>query len=243
MPWGYLGSDLWSLVCFGLVPKFHIDAALTLHYKVGMDADSAAERLQVIRTLMERSAIYRRALAPIMIFLGIFGLIASVAGPVFEIDSAVSFGLYWMGVSAIGLIGSYLLARRQAIKDKEPFWSPPTRRVTQALLPSLFVGAVLGVIFTFAMGKETSFSWALPVTWILLYGCALHAAGFFTPRGIRMLGWLFILGGCSLTLSSLSVGARLAYTQSHLIMGIFFGGLQLAYGIYLHFTDPPNGRA
>ena len=111
--------------------------------------------------------------------------------------------------------------------------------MTQALLPSLLVGAVIGVILTFTLGTQSGFTWALPVTWILLYGCALHAAGFFTPRGIRLLGWLFILGGCSLTLSSISVGARLAYTQSHLIMGLFFGGLQLAYGIYLHFTDSP----
>ena len=208
-----------------------------------MDADSANERLQVIRTLMERSAIYRRALSPIMLFLGVLGIIASIAGAMARIESAVPFGLYWMAVSAVGLIGAFILARRQAIKDREEFWSPATRRVTQALLPSLFVGAVIGIIFTFALGKEISFAWALPVTWILLYGCALHAAGFFTPRGIRLLGWLFILGGCSLTMSSLAVNVRLQYVQSHLIMGIFFGGLQLAYGIYLHFTDTPGEHA
>lgn len=208
-----------------------------------MDADSAVERLQVIRTLMERSAIYRRALAPIMTFLGILGIVASVAGAMLQVETAIRFGLYWMMVSAVGVTGAYLLARRQAIRDKEPFWSPPTKRVTQAVLPSLFVGAVIGAIFTFAMGTQTSFTWALPVTWILLYGCALHAAGFFTPRGIRLLGWLFIMGGCSLSLSSLSVNARLAYTQSHLIMGLFFGGLQLAYGVYLHFTDSPKATS
>src|SRR4051812_44932068 len=186
-----------------------------------MDADSAAERLQVIRTLMERSAIYRRALGPIMTFLGVLGIIASIVGEVAQIEGAYRFGLYWMGVSVVGLLGAYFFARRQSLKDREPFWSPPTKRVTQALLPSLFVGAVLGVIFTFALGKQTSFSWALPVSWILLYGCALHAAGFFTPRGIRLLGWLFILGGCSLTLSSISVDARLPFITSHLIMGLF----------------------
>jgi hypothetical protein len=208
-----------------------------------MNADSANETLQVIRTLMERSAIYRRALSPIMLFLGVLGLVASVAGAMARIESAVPFGLYWMAISAIGLTGALLLARRQAIKDREAFWSPATKRVAQAALPSLFVGAVIGLIFTFALGNQVSFSWALPVTWILLYGCALHAAGFFTPRGIRLLGWLFILGGCSLTMSSLAVNVRLQYVQSHLIMGVFFGGLQLAYGIYLHFTDPPNSRA
>ena len=192
---------------------------------------------------MERSAIYRRALSPIMIFLGILGLVGSVIGAGLQIQSAIPFGLYWMALSFLGVIGAFLLARRQAIKDREQFWSPATKRVAQAVLPSLFVGAVVGFIFTFALGNQLSFSWALPVTWILLYGCALHAAGFFTPRGIRLLGWLFILGGCSLTLSSLAVNVRLAYTQSHLIMGIFFGGLQLAYGIYVHFTDSPSERA
>jgi hypothetical protein len=37
----------------------------------------------------------------------------------------------------------------------------------------------------------------LPLIWIVLYGCALHAAGFFTPRGLRVFGWAFVLGGCS----------------------------------------------
>src|SRR4249919_3501762 len=107
-----------------------------------MDAETANERLQVIRTLMERSAIYRRALAPIMTYLGFLGVVASVIGAFVAVDSALRFGLYWMAVSVLGLLGAYILARRQALKDREPFWSPPTKRVTQALLPSLFVGAV-----------------------------------------------------------------------------------------------------
>ena len=205
-----------------------------------MDSDSAAERLQVIRTLMERSAIYRRALAPMMTYLGILGLLASVAGALLKIETSLQFALYWMAVSLVGLLGAFVLARRQALKDKEPFWSGPTKRVTQALAPSLFVGAVLGIIFTFALGSAVSFSWALPVSWILLYGCAIHAAGFFMPRGIKMLGWLFILGGCSLTLSSMSVGAQLPIISSHIIMGVFFGGLQLAYGVYLHLSEKPQ---
>lgn len=207
-----------------------------------MDADSAAERLQVIRTLMERSAIYRRALAPIMLYIGSLGVIASIAGAVAGVDRALNFFIYWCIVSGISLVGAYFLARRQALKDHEEFWSPPTRRVTQALVPSLFTGAVIGAIFTFALGREASFSWALPVTWILLYGCAIHAAGFFMPRGFKLLGWLFILGGSSLSLSSLAVGVKLPYVTSHLIMGLFFGGLHLAYGIYLFAThnDRPS---
>lgn len=208
-----------------------------------MDPDSAAERLQVIRTLMERSAIYRRALAPIMIYIGVLGLAASLVGALARIDHAFPFSLYWGAVSLLALLGAYFFARRQALRDKEEFWSPPTRRVTQALLPSLFVGAVLGAIFTFALGAQASFSWALPVTWILIYGCAMHAAGFFMPRGFKLFGWLFIMGGTSLCLSSLAVKVQLPYVSSHLIMGVFFGGLHLAYGIYLVATGEPDKQA
>jgi hypothetical protein len=202
-----------------------------------MDVDAANERLQVIRTLMERSAIYRRALSPIMIYLGILGAVSCVIGALAQIDSALGFGVFWMSVGLLGILGSFLLARRQAFKDHEPFWSSPTKRVTQAVLPPLFVGAVVGWILILTFGGQSGISWALPVSWILLYGCALHAAGFFTPRGIRLLGWLFILGGCSLALSSISVQVQLPFITSHMLMGIFFGGLQLAYGIYVHFTD------
>ena len=45
-----------------------------------MEPNWAAEHLQVIRTLMERSAIYRRALTPIMLLLGSFGVLASIIG-------------------------------------------------------------------------------------------------------------------------------------------------------------------
>jgi len=30
----------------------------------------------------------------------------------------------------------------------------------------------------------------LPPAWAMAYGCAVHAAGFFTARGVRLFGWL-----------------------------------------------------
>ena len=112
-----------------------------------MEPNQAVENLQVIRTLMERSAIYRRALAPIMLFTGAIGVLAAAAGLRFKMQEPRQFAELWLGAAAVAVAGAFLLARRQAIKDQEPFWSPPTRRVGQALLPpllcGLFVGAVL----------------------------------------------------------------------------------------------------
>lgn len=205
-----------------------------------MDSDWAQDHLQVIRTLMERSAVYRRALGPMMIYLGILGIVACVLGSIFNISTPRSFGFYWMAVSLAGLAGAYFLTRRQAMKDREEFWSPPTRRVTQAVLPPVLSGAVVGLMLTLTEPQEQIYSWAMPVTWMLFYGCAIHAAGFFMPRGIKMLGWLFIMGACSILLSSLGVSSRLPMQAGHVIMGVFFGGLQLFYGIYLFATEKPN---
>jgi len=60
-----------------------------------MEANWAAEHLQTIRTLMERSALYRRALAPIMIFNGAVGTIAALLGVGIKIESPLSFILFW----------------------------------------------------------------------------------------------------------------------------------------------------
>jgi hypothetical protein len=72
---------------------------------------------------------------------------------------------------------------------------------------------------------------------MLLYGCALNAAGFFMVRGIKLLGWLFVLGGCALIAAHCAAGGPLALIYCHGAMGASFGGLHLAYGIYLYFTE------
>ena len=105
-----------------------------------MESNWAVEHLQVIRTLMERSALYRRALAPIMAYNGAVGVIAAGVGWALHIGAPRAFILFWAVVCAVAMAGSFLLVRRQALKESEPFWSPPTRRVTQAFLPPLVAG-------------------------------------------------------------------------------------------------------
>src|SRR5450432_272717 len=89
-----------------------------------MKPDWAEENLQTIRTLMERSAIYRRALAPIMIFAGLVGLATMGLGLFIHMDSTLEFSGLWLGAAVVVVAGALFLARRQALKDREPFWSP-----------------------------------------------------------------------------------------------------------------------
>jgi hypothetical protein len=76
--------------------------------------------------------------------------------------------------------------------------------------------------------------------WILFYGCAFHAAGFFMPRGIRYFGWLFIASGCAIFYVFLNYSSQIEGISAHWLMGFFFGVLHLAYGAYLYLTEKKN---
>ena len=200
-----------------------------------MEPKWAEENLQTIRTLMERSAVYRLALAPVMLYAGALGAAAATAGLVFHLNSMHAFCALWTGTAALAASGALLIVRRQALKDHENFWTPPTRRVVQALSPALTAGAVVSLFFV-AGPDDGSFTAWLAFFWVLFYGCAIHAAGFFMPRGIKWFGWLIIAGDSGLFGTLLFLHPSLE-VNAHWLMGIFFGALHLAYGAYLYVTE------
>src|ERR1700691_2429541 len=153
-----------------------------------MQSDWASENLQTIRTLMERSAVYRRALAPVMGALGLSGIAAAVLGCYVRFETPRTFAVFWVAASAVCLAEAFLLVRRQALKEAETFGSPPTRRVARALSPSFFGGFAAGLPYIILEPGRLPEPWLLVPVWMILYGCALHAAGFFMPRGFRWFG-------------------------------------------------------
>ncbi len=203
-----------------------------------METDSAAEHLQTIRTLMERSAVYRRALAPIMLFVGALGVIGSIVGTFLEPHSVRSFATMWLVTAGVTVGGAFLIARRQAFKEREPFWSPPTRRIAQAMAPPLTVGFLFGLLF--ALENAGDLFGPLVFVWALLYGCAVHSAGFFISRGMRLFGWVFIILAGAFLFFHEHKGWSINYNQ---MMGFFFGGLHLACGIYLYLTEKGKNAA
>jgi hypothetical protein len=206
-----------------------------------MESNWASEHLQVIRTLMERSAIYRRALAPIMTVAGVIGIAAAIVPCFVQLRSLRAFSLFWIGVGVIAAAAALLLVRRQALKEAEPFWSLPTRRVTYAVAPAFLIGLASGLLAVF--NEPLISPTILAIVWIAAYGCAVHAAGFFMPRGMKLLGWLFVLSAALLA-GSYGYCAWLQSSEAaHYIMGAFFGLLHLAYGIYLYFTEKAKQAA
>ena len=149
---------------------------------------------------MERSALYRRALALIMLFAGLLGLAAAATGLLCHLDSIRAFGVLWLGTAVVAVIGAFIIARRQALKDGEKFWSPPTRRIAQALLPPLTAGTCVSLVTIGVLGNnlEGGFNLIMTLVWMFFYGCAIHSAGFFMPRGMKLFGWIFIGFACGL---------------------------------------------
>jgi hypothetical protein len=205
-----------------------------------MEHQAATEHLQVIRTLMERSALYRRTLAPIMLLVGSVGTLAAAGGLIFGIEAWRAFCAWWLAAALLALSGAFLIARRQALQDGEPFWSPPTVRISQAILPPLAAGLILSLASLSAGSEEVR--WLFVVPNALFYGCAVHAAGSFMPRGMKLFGWLIIAftGVVLLVLPWIPSTPRLL---DHLFMGGLFGVLHLAYGVYLHVTDRQKSTA
>jgi hypothetical protein len=80
----------------------------------------------------------------------------------------------------------------------------------------------------------------LAAIWMILYGGALHSAGFFMQRGLRLLGWIFvIIGIIFLFISEFGETSWLVDSQAHWVMGWAFGVNNLAYGLYLKLTAEP----
>jgi hypothetical protein len=215
---------------------FALDGGYFVIQSQPVQSNWASEHLQVIRTLMERAAIYRRALAPVMMVTGAIGSAAAVIALLAGVGAGRDFTVYWMAVGLAALAVAFLYTRRQALKDAEPFWSPPTRRVAQAMSPPLFVGMTVG-LWGASRGDADVGVLVLPV-WLMLYGCAVHAAGFFMPRGMKLFGWVILAGGPVFLVVYGILGAGLPRPIAvHGTMGAVFGALHLAYGIYLHFTE------
>ena len=90
-----------------------------------MNPNWAEENLQTIRTLMERSAIYRRALAPIMLLAGAIGVVTAAIGVLWPLDTFPTFFMLWFGAAVLAILGALLIARRQAIKTRRLFGRRP----------------------------------------------------------------------------------------------------------------------
>ncbi|MGB0579598.1 MAG: hypothetical protein ACPGVU_07850 [Limisphaerales bacterium] len=206
--------------------------------------DWAEENLQVIRTLMERASVYRRKMAPMMFLAASVGTAGGFVAQQIGIQSMRSFSFYWSLIAAVILLVSGYIVRGQAIGSGEQFWTAPTKRIFLAFLPVFVVGGALGL--TYIVGPDAPLQKGghlLVVAWCFLYGLGLHSAGFFVAKGIRRLGWFFIIAGLAMGFLTLQPNQSFLRMNPSFIMGAVFGGLHLLSGIYLFYTEQGDAGA
>lgn len=220
-----------------------------------METNQAEENLKVIRTIMERAALYRRRLGPIMLVPGVVGTALGVGGYFAGMVEPFTFVCSWLGAAVFTALICFLISRAQARGEGETVFSPSARRVMAAMVPALVTGAIFSFLqLPLLSGFDTQtenigmmIAVLLFPMWMAFFGLSLQAAGQFSSRGVRILGWLFILsssvalyvimlrgfGGFTLNKAPV-VGDAL---NLHLLMAITFGGYHLIAAAYLFVTE------
>jgi len=102
--------------------------------------------------------------------------------------------------------------------------------------PPLAAGLIVSLVAASGSGID-EMRWLFVFPNALFYGCAIHAAGFFMPRGMKLFGWLIIAATGLALLFIVLVEPRASSRLDHAFMGALFGLLHVAYGIYLYITE------
>ena len=150
--------------------------------------------------------------------MGAVGLLATllVALPAF----APYLFEVWLAAGVVAFVCGSALMVHQALRRGATLYRGPARRFLLCLAPPLLAGAVLTWTL-WRYGVERM----VPGTWLLLYGCAVAAAGTMTIRPVSIMGGLFVLLGV--------VTLQLPLSVANVMLGAGFGGLHLTFGILI----------
>ncbi len=189
-----------------------------------MDPRQAAQNLELIRTLMERTVQYQLLTARAGLAAGCMACVGALTFTVLDKSEAWQFGLVWGVVFACSLLATYIGTALRSRERGERMWSRQARAVLLALAPSLFAALVLTAFF-FARGEHL---W-LPGMWMLCYGQGALATASYAPAPIRTLGMTALVMG--------SVTLALGPVWSVFMMGLVFGMGHIGLGVALLIAE------
>lgn len=180
----------------------------------------ALDDLGFIRATMENSLLH----TAIPAWGGVsMGATALCAAPFALGSSRERWFAVWMIAAAVGTAIGALEMFRKARAEGVSLLSGPGSRFAKALAPGLMVGALL----TVAMRAVGSFE-LLPGVWLLCYGSAVVAAGAYSLRLVRTMGFSIMLCG-SLALLAV-VFARGETWIGDACMALGFGVMHIVFG-------------
>jgi len=185
-----------------------------------MNARQAAQNLEVIRTLMERTCQYQLLTARASLVAGSLAGAGALAFLWLDAANPWHFGLVWGIVFAGSLLATTIGTVLRGRASGERVWSRQARTVLLALTPSL-VAALALTAFFFAQGWH---QW-LPGVWMLCYAQGALATSAYAPTPIRWLGVGVLLAG--------GITLMLGQDRATWAMGVVFGLGHLVLGAIL----------
>jgi hypothetical protein len=197
-------------------------------------AEEAAAQLRAIRSLMERSTIYRAISGPAAAFAGILTLAVcawlwTLREPADNPDPVI-FLCIWLGVLLVVSVVNTVLLYRSARSRGEVFVSAGMKHALRALAPPLAAGFVMSLLEVSADGYGRLECYSnVAAYWILFYGLALLATGSFAPRSMQALGGGFFAFGILTFLPSVRAFSGPKYCVAVIHMAFSFGVLHLIY--------------
>jgi len=195
-------------------------------------AHEAAEQLRAIRSLMERSTIYRAISAPAALFAGLLSL--AVSGWLWtqrhRQPEPVVFFIIWLGVLVVVSAVNTWLLFRSARQRGEVFVSPGMKHALRALLPPLVAGFGMSLLLVSEPEHAARDCYAdIAAHWILFYGLALLATASFSPRSMQALGAGFFSFGILTWLPTARQFFGQQYPAAVIFMAMSFGMLHIVY--------------
>ncbi|MGE5243390.1 MAG: hypothetical protein ACM3SQ_04095 [Betaproteobacteria bacterium] len=179
----------------------------------------AEESLQFIRRTMERSSTFTAVPGLGGVGMGAIGLAAAVLAAN-QKSSAERWLIVWLLAAAVALSIGVTAMLRKAARLGAPLAGAVGRRFAMSLAAPLVAGAAL----TWGAWMHDDRG-LMPAVWLLLYGTGVLAGGVFSVAAVRLLGAAFMALGVAALATPPAWG--------DVWLGIGFGGLQVAFGLYI----------
>lgn len=199
-------------------------------FRVVTSAGEAEEHLRVIRQAMERSTRHSTLSGLSGVVVGLLALagcfLTQAVTPHFSWPaSRFAFVAVWTLVLLLALVTDFVFTKRRAARIGKGAFSPLGRHLLRAAAPGFAIGVVLSLFFLVHPHIIGGYLYGI---WMVCYAVSLLGVGQFSVREVSVLGWAFLAAGTATLL--LPVGFIIG---PRAMMAVTFGGLHIAYGIWM----------
>lgn len=180
--------------------------------------EHALSNLRYIREAMERASAFTSIPGWGGVGVGVTAIAAAVVAGQFI--GRREWLVVWLVEAVVAAIIAATTMATKAHKANVSFTGPAARRFFMSYFAPLIAGAAL----TFVLARAGLF-YALPATWLLLYGVSFVGSGAFSIRVVPVMGVCFMVLGIIACFVPLPIGNAL--------LGAGFGGLHVVFGFII----------